>query len=326
MRFRRYLLLSAACLAAALSASAEERFECAGFSTTEAITSSQSPVPIRKTHFAAKPAQPGGVTRSAVVLFANFLGEATEETAVPDWAAAIFDPDLPGSFSHFYDTMSVGKLKVRGQVAPQWYESEQADGFYLAQDHTEEGRYGAFVIEVLRKADREVDFSRYDNDGPDGVPNSGDDDGVVDVVFINTASTPPNFLLGSATEANRLGFRTAFETDDPAASGGVIGIDPRSGTVQRSRFFTEAVGAMCHEYGHVLGLPDLFNTSFLRSEEPLGPEADSAGIGRWGLMGWGALGWRGDDGPVTLSGWSRAKLGWTEVVEMSSARQEIALR
>jgi hypothetical protein len=28
-------------------------------------------------------------------------------------------------------------------------------------------------------------WSRYDNDGPDGIPNSGDDDGIVDVVPAN---------------------------------------------------------------------------------------------------------------------------------------------
>src|SRR5688572_33484913 len=29
-----------------------------------------------------------------------------------------------------------------------------------------------------------VDWRRYDNDGPDGVPNSGDDDGAVDIAVL----------------------------------------------------------------------------------------------------------------------------------------------
>ena len=59
---------------------------------------------------AAKPAriaQAGTTgTRRALVLFARFKGEPANP--VPSWAAGIFNPDLPGSFSHFYDTMSFG--------------------------------------------------------------------------------------------------------------------------------------------------------------------------------------------------------------------------
>ena len=136
---------------------------------------------------AARPAQSGPQTRAALVLFSHFSGEFPAESPVPAWAAQIFDPDLPGSFSHFYDTMSLGPLRVR--------------------------------------------------------------------------------------------------------------------------------------YGHILGLPDLFNARFLSSEEPLPPERDSAGIGRWGLMGWGALGWNGDDGPNPLSAWSRVRLGWASPREISATER-----
>ena len=47
---------------------------------------------------------------------------------------------------------------------------------------------------------------------------------------------------------------------------------------------------------------DLYDLSYAR-----GPEHDSAGIGRWGLMGWGVLGWLGvmTAGLVVLYG-----IGW----------------
>ena len=61
---------------------------------------------------------------------------------------------------------------------------------------------------------------------------------------------------------------------------------------------------MAHEFGHALGLPDLYDLKYT------GPEDDSAGIGKWGLMGWGAHGWEGDDGPNPLIAWSLKKLGW----------------
>src|SRR5687768_17683296 len=39
-------------------------------------------------------------------------------------------------------------------------------------------------IEALKAADDSIDFSLFDNDGPDGRPNSGDDDGYVDFLAV----------------------------------------------------------------------------------------------------------------------------------------------
>ena len=79
---------------------------------------------------------------------------------------------------------------------------------------------------------------------------------------------------------------------------------------------SQTVGTMAHEYGHILGLPDLFDVSYLSLGDAAGPEEDSAGIGNWGLMGWGASGWNGDDGPTALSAWSRVRLGWSRIDTM----------
>lgn len=55
---------------------------------------------------------------TGIVLFAHFKDELPANTETPDWADAIFDPDRPGSFSHFYDTMSFGQHRFRGEEAP----------------------------------------------------------------------------------------------------------------------------------------------------------------------------------------------------------------
>ena len=275
---------------------------------------------------AAKLLQPQALgTRRAIVLFAHFLGEQPEQAIVPAWAAGIFDREQPGSFSHSYAAMSFGQLQIDGAVAPQSYGSLQAPSVYLATDPAEEGRFGLFCAEILEQADRDIDFARFDNDGPDGLPDSGDDDGVVDVVFLNLASVPPHFLLGNATGIATLGLETDFVTDDLGVNGQPIRIATNQGTLQQGRTFVETVGTMCHEYGHVLGLPDLYDTAFLQTKDPGEPANDSAGIGAWGLMGWGVLGWHGDDGPTSFSGWSRMRLGWTAVEEVAGQRQEVRL-
>jgi hypothetical protein len=67
------------------------------------------------------------------------------------------------------------------------------------------------------------------------------------------------------------------------------------------------IGVFCHEFGHALGLPDLYdrpNTS-----------PDSSGIGNYCLMAGGS---RGPDDrhpatPVHMSAWCKAVLGWADV-------------
>ena len=228
-------------------------------------------------------------SRQALAVFARFSDQGS--ATVPDWAAGIFDPERPGSFSHFYDTMSLGKLQVRGEVAPRVYESTQQTVAYLADDSTRVGEYGQLSLELLRQVDADVDFARFDNDGADGIPDSGDDDGFVDALFIIVASAPSNFVVGAATGVAGLGFGKGtanlrlrggnYLTDDRSSSGKPIFISPALGTIQQGRNLTETVGAMCHEYGHVLGLPDLYDIEFVRRQNAP-PEEDTAGIGSRG--------------------------------------------
>ncbi|MBI2504729.1 MAG: T9SS type A sorting domain-containing protein [Candidatus Latescibacteria bacterium] len=235
-----------------------------------------------------------------LVIFAQFAGEAP--ALVPDFADHLFDPDHPGSFAHFYRAMSFGQLQVHGTALPRRYAADRpvssgSEGLYL---------YRQFVLEILKQVDADLDFGLFDNDGLDGVPNSGDDDGLVDYVFLNLCAVPRGFILGNATGVAGLGFEAEYLSADTSSGGQPIRL---SGTIGHGALlqegtFSQTVGSMAHEFGHGLGLPDLYDLTYT------GPEDDSAGIGRWGLMGWGAHGWNGDDGPNPLCAWSREMLGW----------------
>jgi immune inhibitor A len=63
-----------------------------------------------------------------------------------------------------------------------------------------------------------------------------------------------------------------------------------------------AFGVLCHEFGHLLGLPELY--------APGG--ATHEGIGVWGLMGQGTWLGRGDR-PPHLSAWAKVAMGWADV-------------
>ena len=250
---------------------------------------------------------PATGTVEALLIFAQFNGE---NHPLPDYADRLFDPDWPGSFTHFYDTMSFGQLRVQGTVLPRRYTADRPASAYLADSADEDGRYGEFVQEILKKVDADVDLGQFDNNGPDGLPNSGDDDGRVDYVFVLLPSVPRNFLLGKAD--GRAGLGTKFRSATvrtPRGKAIYVGGIPYHGNIMRESSFSRTVGVMAHEFGHSLGLPDLYDVSFQRVPDQ-GPEEDSAGIGCWGLMGRGAYGCKPGDGPSPLCAWSRERLGW----------------
>ena len=247
----------------------------------------------------------------SLVVFANFPEERSiVGESVPSFAQNLFLPELAGSLNHFYSEMSSGRLKLDGDVWPKRFNVSRPKESYRIPS----GSYDDFVKEVIVLLDREIDLSQYDNDGLDGVPNSGDDDGYLDFLFIVIESAPVDFILRSATGIARLGLEKDYLSNDSSANGGTIRIrrdDSDSGvggSLQRGKTFEEAVGSMAHEFGHYLGLPDLYNTGHLSQE--LEPDRESAGIGYWGLMGHGNRGWNEVGGPNPFCVWSLAQLGW----------------
>lgn len=249
----------------------------------------------------------------ALVIFARFADE-TGSALAPAYAQDLFNPDLPGSLTHFFDEMSSGQFHLTGDVLSHVVTAPGPADRYLTNSSSGLGGFGQFTMDILDRADGDVDFSLFDNDGPDGRPNSGDDDGAVDLLFLVTQSAPSGFIVGEADGVAQLGLPSDYDTEDASASGGRIRIrgdeaNTVGGTLQRGLNFADAVGIMAHELGHVFGLPDLYDRDRTRGQL-VELDDDSAGIGFWGLMGHGARGFDDRGGPTPLSAWSRQELGW----------------
>ena len=299
MKWLRWLyLLCAWALLLPFPALAEPSFVCGGFEVATfepragKIAQSTTINPHHEIH--------------ALVVFADFDDAAEPTNKIPTYSSALFDRQRAGSLSHFYETMSFGQFKMTGTVLPRRYVAARPAAVLQTEDRSQRGPYGEFVKDLIAAMDGDVDFGDYDNDGPDGLPNSGDDDGVVDYLFIAMRSVPRGFIAGGATGIAGLGIFQDFKTTDRQPDGKLIRIGAlaRSGSIMAEGSFSKTVGVMAHEFGHALGLPDLYDLSYTD------PVTDSAGIGKWGLMGWGAHGWNGGDGPVGFSAWTLERLGW----------------
>ncbi|HET9441007.1 MAG TPA: M6 family metalloprotease domain-containing protein, partial [Longimicrobiales bacterium] len=207
------------------------------------------------------------------------------------------------SFTAYWEEVSSGLLHVEGTVTP-WIRLGNPARHYLpesAHGWAQFGRTPELRIEALRAADDSINFGEFDNDGPDGKPNSGDDDGYVDFVALVYALPCPGSARAGAIWPHRAAM-PPMDTNDPSARGGTIkiadyvilpAVDPQSCGPMH-------IGVLAHETGHALGLPDLYDY-----------DGSTQGIGAWGLMGTGSHSARYS--PAHLSAWEKEQLGWVRI-------------
>ncbi|RMH14336.1 MAG: M6 family metalloprotease domain-containing protein, partial [Gemmatimonadetes bacterium] len=222
------------------------------------------------------------------------------------------------TITEFYSELSNGRVTLLGETfgwARSALSEQQVAGNSNGLDSS--GRVGDFILEVLGALDDgSIDWGRYDNDGPDGVPNSGDDDGFVDVLAVMHPTSGAecggnNSHVWSHKWTLTAAAGRVYVTSTESADGGRILIDDYTIQPVLNCAGTEIneIGVFAHELGHGFGLPDLYAVN-----------GDHAGIGRWGLMGsgsWGCGGLgSGPDKPCHMSAWSKVELGWSDVVEL----------
>ena len=93
-----------------------------------------------------------------------------------DYETLLFGDNETGSMKEYYHEISYGNFSVDGDAGG-WYNSSST--MQQAVDNTRE-----YVSNVASLADGDFDYGLYDNDGPDNIPNSGDDDGYVDGIIV----------------------------------------------------------------------------------------------------------------------------------------------
>jgi M6 family metalloprotease-like protein len=161
-------------------------------------------------------------------------------------------------------------------------------------------------------------WAQFDNDGPDGIPNSGDDDGVVDFVTFLQPQVGGECSNSSGIWSHRWvisvwnnGSNYVTRTPRRNAQGQPIPgqfLQVRDYTIQSQLGGASGcasaailpVGTVAHETGHAFGLPDLYDTS-----------NQTWGVGDWSLMSTGNQ--TTQMSPSSYDPWSLFELGWATV-------------
>ena len=210
------------------------------------------------------------------------------------------------NLTSFYEPVKGQDVSCLGSVRD--YFSNQSDGVFCppfdvygpyTSSHNANECYSyssSIFTSALKRANNEVDFTKYDNNN----------DGLVDMIFFLVAgySASSNgeasgYLWPHASNLNyrRINYDGKW-MDRYASSTELYGWESMPSTVT-----VEGIGTVCHEFSHVLGLPDFYDTDYGNSG------GESHHPGEWDIMAGG-----GDFNygrtPVGYTLYERYALGW----------------
>lgn len=248
--------------------------------------------------------------KRALVLLVDFLDNQHQYASISFDSLIYFDNAT--SLRDYYQEVSFGRFTIsQTSTVSDWHRIPRDYAYYVGDSF---GFYpGTFprnvqglVWAACSLADPVVDFAQFDEDGND----------TVDVVFVVHAGPGaeegfPGYAAHIWSHQWQLsntgtGCPSAYLTAD-----GVY-VDYYSMEPERFESYTGriTVGVFAHEFGHILGLPDLYDTDY-----------STFGIGFFGLMGAGSWGRAGEQdvpgsSPAHLCAWSKYQLGFVFPLEV----------
>jgi immune inhibitor A len=252
--------------------------------------------------------RPAGTGNIAIILV-NFA-DTSFSYAATDFEKRLFSTGTY-SMKDYYEEVSYGDFTVSsgpGGIVG-WYTALKSHDYYGENNEYGQDRYpGTLVREAVAAADAAgFDFSPYDQDS----------DGYVDCVAIVYQGNgeddsnndydiwPHSYNLYYANEFGRSNGGPYLTNDGVIVDSYIVMPELLydSGAIR-------TIGVFAHEYGHALGLPDLYDTDY-----------SSRGIGSWGLMSYGS--WCGielaGDRPTHLDAWCKYALGWVTPTLLTDA-------
>ena len=229
-------------------------------------------------------------TLHCLIILADFDDMPHENglnTVPEDFDTLLFSWDYTpiGSMTDYYFETSYGQVHLIGEVT-QWYRMPELYAYYVDGqrgfgDYPQNAQ--RLTEDAVLTADPDVDFSLYDNDG----------DGQVDALFVIHAG-PGYEDTGNVNYIHSHAWVTSYHIPVDSVTVRRYSMEPEE--TGSNQLIT--IGVFCHEFGHVLGLPDLYDYDY-----------DSDGVGMWSIMAGGSWG-GGGARPVHFDAWCKTQLGW----------------
>ena len=207
-----------------------------------------------------------------------------------------------GSVRDYFTDNSEGKFQPQFDVVgPYTVNYSQYDA------NMNDGKCRKILVDALNQADADVNFKNYDRDN----------DGAVDLVFFIVAGNGANY--GGNDENLWWPHRSVIFDEDKRTyvyKDGVMLWDYASSTelcghtTNPQTVFIDGIGTICHEFSHVLGLPDFYDSNYEEDGQSVTP-------GNWSLMDSGCY----LDNAFTPAGYSlyeRYLVGFTDKPEVIS--------
>ncbi len=218
------------------------------------------------------------------------------------------DNGAHGSVRDYFLEASYGNFDLTTEVAPTIYTADH-DMDYYGADETTDGytnhspKAPELMAEAVQKANADgVDFSRYDNDG----------DGEVDGVYIIFAG----YSQAAGGPDDALWSHAGVVAGSPIL---VDGVNVRKYSCSNelrgnSDFDMTTIGVVCHEFGHICGAPDYYDTDYAESG------GNYPGTGQWDLMSYGLQnGSPSGSRPAHFNPLEKINFGWVEPVELTGS-------
>jgi immune inhibitor A len=210
-----------------------------------------------------------------------------------------------GSLNDFFLENSYSTTNVAGGIAGnQWYMSNYTyshyyDGYYMLSSGYE------LAYDAVALVDATVDFQQYDTNN----------DGHIDGIFVVHAG-PGGEDTGDINHCWSHALYLNYQTNDGVIIDGATNV-PEINLVTASLDTTLCcIGVMCHELGHIVGLPDLYDGS-----------RNTWGVGYWSLMGYGAWGAGGNTpwSPSHADAWCKTEVNWLSPIDITSNTYDLAI-
>lgn len=206
------------------------------------------------------------------------------------------DVTCPGSVRDYFNDQSNGAFQPPFDVYGPYRARYGGSVVYDARSNQCNSLAGTIFINALKAANDDIDYTVYDNNN----------DGMIDMVYFLVAGYSSSYSGNNAgylwPHASNLGnsyiYLDGKKVDRYACSTELFGFEatPSSVTV-------EGIGTVAHEFSHVLGLPDFYDTDY---EESGGNSHDPGG---WDIMADGGN-YEYGRAPVGYSLYERYTLGW----------------